>query len=523
MFAFVLFDRSNRQIHFVRDRLGKKPLYFGWVGEHLLFASELKAFHTHPAFQPVLDRGALALMLRHSCVPSPYTIFENIFKLSPGARLSLPVSSPNVPRGVELLEVIESYWSPFEVAEAGLRDPFRGSFEEALDELEQHLGRAVAERMIADVPLGAFLSGGVDSSAVVALMQKQASRPVKTFSIGFTPADFFDEAVAAKAVAQHLGTDHTELYVTPEETQAVIPKLPEMYDEPFSDQSQIPVALVAKLAREQVTVVLSGDGGDELFGGYQRHTQARTLSHLCCLPVRLRTTLSHGLRSVPPAAWNRLLGRPAADASDRLHKLADVIEGRDPDAIYHRMTSHWTTPAAVVAGAHEPRTLLTDPAHRPAIPDFALRMMVYDAATYLPDDVLTKVDRATMAVALEARAPILDHRVYAFAWRLPRAFKIHNGEGKWILKALLARYVPKRLTDRPKQGFGIPVGAWLAGPLREWAEDLLAEDRLRRDGIFRPKPIRRVWQEHLAGRRNWGYHLWDVLMFQAWRDRWLPG
>lgn len=521
MFAFALWDRHAREIHLVRDRLGKKPLYVGWVGEHFLFASELKAFHCHPDFTPKVNRAALVLMLRHSCVPAPHTIFENVFKLPPASRLSLRPNGSNAPRGEALLELVEPYWSALEVAQAGLAEPFRGSEEDALEELDAVLSEAVGERMVSDVPLGAFLSGGVDSSLVVALMQKQSARPVRTFSIGFHEQEF-DEAAGAEAVARRLGTEHTELYVTPEEARAVIPDLPTMYDEPFSDQSAVPTFLVARMAREHVTVALSGDGGDEVFGGYQRHYRAGLIERLSLTPVPLRSALAWLVMQIPPAVWDAVLGHHTLHFSDKVHKLADILEdGHNADALYLRMTSHWMQPADLVLGAREPATLLNDPTRRLPIADFATRMMALDAVTFLPDDILTKVDRASMAVSLEARAPLLDQRVFAFAWRLPKAFKVKEGEGKWILRRLLERYVPKALVERPKHGFGIPVGTWLSGPLRDWAEALLAEDRLRREGFFAPQPIRHAWKEHLNGRRNFGYHLWDVLMFQAWQDQWL--
>jgi asparagine synthase (glutamine-hydrolysing) len=534
MFAFALWDRRERRLHLVRDRLGKKPLYFGWVGDRFLFASELKAFHADPAFAPEVDRGALALLLRHNCVPAPYSIYRDVFKLPPAGRLALRLNGSNAPRrgAAELLELIEPYWSALAVAERGAAAPLASAEEgEAVERLDGVLSEAVAERMIADVPLGALLSGGIDSSTVVALMQKQAARPVKTFSIGFHERGF-DEAADAKRVARHLGTEHTELYVTPEEARAVIPHLPEFYDEPFADSSQIPTFLVAQLARRHVTVALSGDGGDEVFGGYRRHFQAHRLARLNRLPPALRGAAACLLTAPSPGGWDRFFaalgpvlpaGLRRALTGDKVHKFAGVLPADGLETAYRTLTSHWAEPGAVVrGGGKEPPTVLTDPAHRrPDLKDFAQVMMALDTVTYLSDDILTKIDRASMAVSLEARAPLLDHRVVEFAWRLPPGMRIRGATGKWILRRVLERYVPRELFERPKHGFGMPIGDWLRGPLRGWTEALLDERRLRDDGLFEPLPIRRLWAEHLSGRRNWAYHLWDVLMFQAWQERWL--
>lgn len=533
MFAIALWDRQERQLHLVRDRLGKKPLYFGWVDGCILFASELKAFHAYPAFRPEIDRGALTLLLRHNCVPAPYSIYRGVFKLPPGSRLSLRPDGKNAPRSAqEVLERVEPYWSALAVAERNAAVPLAFDREdEAVDRLDRVLNQAVAERMVADVPLGALLSGGIDSSIIVALMQRQSSRPVKTFTIGFHERGF-DEAADARRVAEHLGTDHTELYVTPQEAQAVIPRLPEFYDEPFADSSQIPTFLVSELARRHVTVVLSGDGGDEVFGGYRRHFQARRLARLSRVPGRVRAAAARLLTAASPAEWDRLVdiaspllpgGVRRALTGDKVHKFAEVLPAETLESAYRTMASHWKEPTAVVlgAGAAEPLTALTDPARRPDLEDFAHVMMALDTISYLPDDVLIKVDRASMAVSLEARAPLLDHRVVEFAWQLPIGLKIRGGQGKWILRRLLERHVPRELFERPKQGFGLPIGEWLRGPLRDWAEALLDERRLRDEGFFEPGPIRRKWVEHLSGRRNWGYDLWNVLMFQAWHERWL--
>jgi asparagine synthase (glutamine-hydrolysing) len=395
-----------------------------------------------------------------------------------------------------------------------------------VEHLDALLRQAIKLRMIADVPLGAFLSGGIDSSVVVALMQSQSLAPVKTFSIGFQEADY-NEAGYAKKVAEHLGTDHTELYVTPEEARAVIPKLPAMYDEPFGDSSQIPTFLVSELARKHVTVALSGDGGDELFAGYNRYFWSRQLwRRLAPIPQFMRAGLGSMVRALSPDMWGSLyrgfsFALPAVQhPGDRMHKLAGLLAAKDPDAMYQDMVSLWKQPTEAVIGTVEPQTILTDRSSWAKLSEFTMRMMYLDLVTYLPDDILTKVDRASMAVSLEARVPLLDHRVVEFAWSVPLSMKIKTeGEGKWLLRRVLDRYVPRELIERPKMGFGVPLDSWLRGPLREWAESLLDAHRLEREGYFHAGPIRQRWGEHLSGKRNWQYALWNVLMFQAWNER----
>lgn len=519
MFALALWDRESRVLTLARDRMGEKPLYYGWQGNTFLFGSELKALKAHPAFRAEIDREALTLLLRHNAIPAPHSIYQGIHKLPPGTFLQIQTGQRNAQPKV--------YWSVRSVAEAGQCNLFRGNDAEATAELKRLLSHAVAGQMIADVPLGAFLSGGVDSSAVVALMQAHSDRPVSTFTIGFHEAGY-NEAEHARAVASHLGTEHTELYVTAEQAMAVIPRLPQLYDEPFADSSQIPTFLVSELACRHVTVILSGDGGDELFGGYNRYFWAMNIwKRIGWAPLPLRAALAGALTMLPPAAWNsaftglaRFLpaGWRYANPGDKLHKLAEILAVRSPEEIYLGLVSHWKRPAEVVLGAYEPATILTDPKQWADLPNFESRMMYLDQMTYLPDDILTKVDRAAMGVSLETRVPMLDHRVVEFAWSLPLSMKIRHGQGKWLLRQLLYQYVPSRLIERPKMGFGIPVDVWLRGPLKDWAEGLLDENRLRREGYFHPGPIRQKWAEHLAGRRNWSYHLWDVLMFQAWLE-----
>lgn len=523
MFAFAVYDKKEQTITLGRDRLGEKPLYYGWQGNGsaavFLFGSELKALRAHPAFTAPISRDALCLYMRHNNVGGANSIYQDVYKLQPGTLLTVSRKRPEPTTRV--------YWSGTEVAEAGVAQPFMGTTTDAVDALEALLKSAVRQQMMADVPLGAFLSGGVDSSTVVALMQGQSSRSVKTFSIGFHE-EGYNEAGHARAVARHLGTDHTELYVTAEEAMAVIPRLPALYDEPFSDSSQIPTFLISQLAWQQVTVSLSGDGGDELFCGYSRYQLTANLwRKLAAVPLPLRKMAARGLTSISPQSWNRLAGALAAlmprsarlvNVGDKLHKGAGVLASQSADALYLGLVSHWQDPASVVIGGHEPPTLLTG--NVPALNglDDVQRMMALDMLTYLPDDILAKVDRAAMGVSLETRVPFLDHRVVEFAWNLPQSMKLRDGQTKWALRQVLYRHVPKALIERPKMGFGVPIDSWLRGPLRAWAEDLLSEARLRREGFFNAAPIRQKWAEHLSGRRNWQHHLWGVLMFQAWLE-----
>jgi len=522
MFAIALWDRETRLLTLARDRLGEKPLYYGWQKGTLLFGSELKALKVHPAFVGEVDRDTLTLFLRHSAIPAPYSIYKNIYKLLPGTYWQISLDAFAAHSGV-----LKTYWSAREVAELGQKTPFAGSDDEARDALESVLGRSVAGQMLADVPLGAFLSGGVDSSTIVALMQTRSTRPVKTFTIGFNEAGY-NEAQHAHTVARHLGTEHTELYVTPQDAMDVIPSLSAMYDEPFADSSQIPTCLVSRMARQHVTVSLSGDGGDELFGGYNRYFWARNIwRKLGWMPRPLRAAVAGMLTTVPPASWNSSFQKleqwlPArlryANPGDKLHKVAEILAVRSPEEIYLGLVSHWKNPAQLVPGSQEPTTLLIDPAYRAALPDFEHRMMYLDTVTYLPDDILTKVDRAAMSVSLETRVPMLDHRVVEFAWSLPLHMKIRQGQGKWLLRQVLYRHVPESLIERPKMGFGVPIDQWLRGPLKLWAEALIEPNKMRREGIFDPAPIQRKWLEHQAGARNWSYCLWDVLMFQQWQE-----
>ena len=521
MFAFALLDRKEHVLYLVRDRLGEKPLYYGWMHDTFLFASELKALRAHPAWQGEIDRDAIAVLMRHNYIPAPYSIYKGIFKLLPGTILTLPLEALS---GRRLSNPVP-YWSARQVAEAGVEHPFTGSDCEAVDELESLLRQSVRQQMVADVPVGAFLSGGIDSATVVALMQTQSSTPAKTFTIGFHEKDY-DEAKYANAVADFLGTDHTELYLTPEEAMAVIPKLPSIYDEPFSDSSQIPTLLVSQLARRHVTVSLSGDAGDELFCGYNRYDLGRSLwAKVDHFPAFTRKTIARALRTLPVGVWDGLAGWTApllagygrrGSVGDKIYKMAEVLDSETADVLYRRIVSHWKETDFLVSNSTELPTAFTDSKIIGGISDLSNRMMLIDILSYLPDDILAKVDRASMAVSLESRVPFLDHRVVEFAWRVPISMKVRNGKGKWLLRQLLYRHLPQELVDRPKMGFGVPIGQWLRGPLRDWAEALLNERRLRDEGFLNPDPIRVKWAEHLSGDRNWQYYLWDVLMFQAW-------
>lgn len=512
MFALALWDRQQRRLTLARDRLGIKPLYWSRQGGLFLFASELKALHRHPDWRPAIDRDAVASFLRFGYVPAPASIYRDTHKLAPGMMLSVTRQG-----AVELA----SYWRLAEVAERGSAQPESGGVAEQLAALEAVLRRVVRNEMVSDVPLGAFLSGGVDSSLVVALMQSESARPVRSFTIGFGAAGY-DEAQQAKRVAAHLGTEHTELYVEDRTAREAIPHLPVWYDEPFADSSAIPTQLVSRLARHQVTVALSGDGGDELFAGYERHRWARRLALLgAVLPGPLRRAAGGALAALPEAAASggaALLPRRLrpSQGEQKLQKLAAALGAADSAALYERIVSLWPDPARLVPGAGEAKGFAeTLEATRP-FTDPVERMMVLDALTYLPDDILAKVDRASMSVALEVRVPLLNHRVVEAAWRLPPALKLRRGTSKWALRQILYRHVPRALIERPKQGFSVPLAAWLRGPLKEWAEDLLSPSALADTGWLEPGPIVARWHQHRAGRKDWSQALWAVLMFQCW-------
>lgn len=514
MFAFAVWDRSDQTLTLVRDRLGIKPLYWGNLGGTIVFGSELKALRKHPEFSREIDRTAIARFLRFNYVPAPYTIYRGIQKLRPASIVTCR-------RGSAPRERV--FWSLQNVVRKGLADRAESLSETAAEEkLDQLLRDAVKRRMVADVPLGAFLSGGIDSSAVVALMQAQSDRPVRTFAVGFSDRHY-NEAVYAKEVAAHLGTDHTELYVEPSHALDVIPKLSLMYDEPFGDSSQIPTFLISELTRQHVTVALSGDGGDEVFAGYNRYLLASSLGRWLSVPKSVRRAAARMIVSVSPRRWDSVLrhtpgGSHRKRVGDKLHKLAGVMTADGSDMLYERLTTFWGDTTDLVVGAQALPEFVEEE-FATSIPDQIEREQYLDTITYLPDDILTKIDRASMAVSLEARVPLLDHRVIEFVWGLPTDYRIRNGKTKWLLRRVLSRYVPDYLVNRPKMGFGVPLDSWLRGPIRDWAEALLDEARLRQEGYLDPSPIRQKWEEHLSGTRNWQYAIWGVLMFQAWLER----
>lgn len=523
MFAFALWDRRERVLHLARDRMGEKPLYYGFAGQTFLFGSELKALRAHPDWVGGIDRAALGLFMRYCYVPAPRSIYEGVFKLPAGCTFSLTEGDHRNRH----LPAPTAYWSLRQVAETGLGAPFRADPGALADELDRLLRASIRGQMISDVPLGAFLSGGIDSSLVVALMQAESSQPVRTFSIGFEEREY-NEADHAAAVARHLGTHHTELYVTARQALDDIPRLPEIYDEPFGDASQIPTHLVSRLARDHVTVALSGDGGDELFGGYSRYFWGHTLmTRAARLPDFARHAAVTGLRALRPATWNRVFAGVRwalprrfrhRNPGERLHRLAQALADDSPHAIYLRLLSHWHEPNSVVLGTVEPPSAANDPSRWLASSDFWQHMMYVDTVSYLPDDILVKVDRAAMAESLETRIPFLDHDIVEFAWHLPLDMKMREGQGKYLLRQVLYKYVPRSLLDRPKMGFGVPLNHWLRGPLRDWAESLLDPARLRREGYLDPAPVRARWEAHVSGQADWQYPLWDVLMFQAWLE-----
>jgi asparagine synthase (glutamine-hydrolysing) len=512
MFAFAAFDRRTRTLTLGRDRLGIKPLYWGRANGRFVFASELKALATLPDFAPDIDRQALAAYLCTGYVPTPSSIYRGIEKLAPGMLLDITDDG-----GTHA----QAYWSLLDVAERGQAAQLSLDEVEARDRLEALLGDAVRRRMVADVPLGVFLSGGIDSSTVTALMQANSPSPVRSFTIGFNEPGY-DEAAQAKAVAAHLGTDHTEIYLTPEHARAVVPKLPMIYDEPFADSSQVPTFLVSEMTRHHVTVALSGDGGDELFAGYTRYGQGlRVARMLRLLPRPLSACLARAIGAVPPATWDRAFDivpgrmRPRLPG-EKLHKLASVL-AEDARGYYRALLAQWADAWSLVKGATRPEQAAYGEDVRRRF-DGELSWMQYtDSVTYLPDDILTKVDRASMAVSLEARVPLLDHRVVELSWQLPAKLKMRGGKGKWLLRQVLYKYVPRSLVERPKMGFGVPIDAWLRGPLKDWAADLLDPTAMAKVGLLDPKPIQDKWAEHQSGRRNWQHFLWNVLMFEAWR------
>lgn len=523
MFAFGIWDKKTRSLTLARDRMGEKPLYFGWQGKGdnkvFLFGSELKALKAHPEFSGEIYRDAIALQLRHNCIPDPYSIYKDIYKLLPGHYLQLK----DYDLKKNLLPAPKAYWSLVENAIYGNNNQSTLGEKEIQIELEKHLKESIKKQMISDVPLGAFLSGGIDSSTIVALMQSQSNNPIKTFTIGFVENNF-NEAEYAKKIAKHLGTEHTELYISSKTATDVIQKLSTIYDEPFSDSSQIPTFLVSQLAKQHVKVALSGDGGDELFCGYNRYISANNRSKkFNLIPFILRQIIAYGIKSISPNSWNELFKlmpglNKYGNYGYKIHKGASALEAKTLSNLYYILCSQWQNPTKTVIDSKEPPTLLTS--LKPDLKGLNAQqeMMVLDLITYLPNDILVKIDRAAMASSLETRAPLLDHKLIEYVWKIPHSLKLKNGDSKWILKQILNQYIPKYLTERPKMGFGVPLGSWLRGPLKDWAENLLNEKRLVEEGYFNPKIIRDKWSEHLSNTKNWHHDLWNVLMFQAWID-----
>ncbi len=518
MFAIALWDNSEKCLYLIRDRAGEKPLYYGRCGNSFVFASELKAFKKYREFKAEIDRNVLSLYTRFNYVPAPYTIYKSVYKLPPSTILKLksPIDEPE----------IKEYWSVLEVAQNGIHNCTTETFEEASEHLEQLLHNSIQGQMLSDVPLGAFLSGGIDSSLIVALMQKHSKQAVKTFTIGSYEKNY-DESIFAKEVARHLKTDHTEFHVTDKDARDVIPLLPQIYDEPFADSSQIPTYLVSKLAKQKVTVALSGDAGDEIFCGYNRYLfVSRLWGKMSLMPLPTRKIFAHCIELISPSMWNQFgkmfqwsLPRSlrSVNIGDKLHKGAGIIENKTVEELYSSVVSTWKADGQLVINGKEPESLLSSLSSK-KMPNNIEKMMLLDFLTYLTDDIFVKVDRASMAVSLETRAPFLDHRIVEYAWHLPLDYKLNKGVTKRILRHILYKYVPKNLIERPKMGFGVPIDSWLRGPLKPWAEGLISHERLQQEGFFHSHQIQKKWQEHLSGKRNWQYHLWNILMFQAWYE-----
>ena len=517
MFAIALWDVKESRLHLARDRMGEKPLYYGWAGQDIVFASELKAITAHPRAQKVLSQEAIFHYMRYSYVPAPLSIYEGIFKLKPGQHISFDQESLRY----HSLPEPHTYWSYQQAVSSGRAALFEGSDDEAKSLFHDTLSQAVRGQMISDVPLGCFLSGGIDSSLIASVMQAQSSKKVKSFSIGFKEAGF-NEAAHAKDVAAHLGLDHHEAYVSEQDALSVIPKLPHIYCEPFADASQIPTYLVSQLAKTHITVALSGDGGDELMGGYNRYSWALKLAKIqTYTPSALSLMAGHMIEAMPAPWLHHLTGfvpqlNKVTDRGLKAHKFAHMLKAKDFQSLYQQLVSQWAQPQDALSSADVFADRSADLSSLSLGPvDY---MMAQDSLTYLPDDILVKVDRAAMANSLEGRIPFLDHRLIELSWHMPLSMKIREGKGKWLLRSLLYDYVPKQLVDRPKAGFAVPLAKWLRGDLREWAESLLDEQALKSTGFFDAKKLRAVWQAHLSGQHDYQYQLWGPLMLLAWQN-----
>ena len=515
MFAIALWDKRNKNLSLACDRIGEKPVYYGWINNQFVFASELKSIKKFPKFRNPIDRSSLALFLRFNSIPAPHSIYQDIYKIEPGQIIQLHADSKKVK--------IHTFWSIEEVYKKGSMSQFSGTPKEAVNQLEVVISNAVSSQMQSDVPLGAFLSGGIDSSTIVALMQSQSNLQVNTFTIGFNAKEY-DEAKHAQMVAKHLGTNHFDMYVSERDALNIIPKLPYIYDEPFADSSQIPTYLVSKFAKQEVTVAHSGDAGDELFGGYNRYVfTEKMFSKIMKTPMLIRQLMSKAIYTMSEERWNSLLNgllsKRFADVGHKLYKVANVLPAKSIRDMHFQLVSQIQNPSDWLINTGEYKTILNDDTERFIELNPIEQMMAYDLITYLPTDILTKIDRAAMAVSLETRVPFLDPDVIAFSASLPMEFKIRNGVTKWALREVLYKYVPKDLIERPKMGFGVPLAEWLRGPLQEWAESLLDEKRLYQEGFFDVEFVRNKWLEHLSGKRNWHHQLWNVLMFQAWLEQ----
>jgi asparagine synthase (glutamine-hydrolysing) len=521
MFSFALLDMENDDLFLARDRIGEKPLYYGCQKGSFIFGSELKALKVHSDFENIIDRNSITLQLRFSSIPAPFSIYKGVRKLLPGTYIKLSLANNNFQ--IENIPSPIPYWKLSNIISEGRKNVFLGSDNEAIGQLDKLLNKSIEQQMLSDVPLGAFLSGGVDSSSIVAIMQAQSDKPIKTFTIG-SDDQSYNEAKLAKLIAEYLQTDHTELYVSAQDALNIIPYLPKLYDEPFSDFSQIPTSIVSKLAKKQVTVSLSGDAGDELFGGYNRYIGVDNWwSKINSMPFWLRRFVGSKILSISPLKWesfevfsskvffNRF---PLGGLGNKMQKVGSVLGIRDDSELYNHFVSNWSFPEEVVLKGIEP--IIPNISNEIDFDNITSKMMAMDTMQYLPDDILVKLDRAAMGESLETRVPFLDHRIIEFAWTLPLSMKIRSGQGKWILRQLLNKYVPNKLTERPKTGFNLPIDKWLRGPLKDWAEDLLDEKRLISEGYLNPIPIRQKWEEHISGKYNWQHQLWDVLMFQAW-------
>ena len=518
MFAMAVWDKKYKCLNLVRDRIGEKPLYYGWQGKSFIFGSELKSFFSHPDFKKEINKDAIYSLLRYYNVAGINTIFKNIYKIRPGTILSVRQDKKHIEK---------EYWSASDMILNNNLEPKPKPDEVVIEEFRALFRTSVKNQMMSDVPLGAFLSGGIDSSLIVALMQEQTINPVKTFTIGFDEKGY-NEAEFAKKVAKYLGTEHTELYVSPKDALSVIPELPKIYDEPFSDASQIPTYLVSKLASKDVRVSLSGDGGDELFCGYNRYLMAdKVYKKMSFVPQSIRNAIYHSLKNIKPSQWDRFAARVGFllpnfaklnNLGDKFYKGIDLISSESMVDLYLRLVTHWNDPSKALLEGKD--RLLIDYPENIKLSNFdeVNGMMLMDLVTFLPDDLLVKMDRAAMAVSLETRAPFLDHKIVEYAFNLDQKFKVRNGNTKWILKEILNKYIPKAYFDRPKMGFAVPIGKWLRGPLKDWADNLLAPNKLKDEGYFNHNEIKLKWEQHLSGTHNWDYHLWDVLMFQAWLD-----